>query len=47
MFLDVPEMFSDVFSWVVTLMDNHPLCAHFVELSLCSGESLAGPSILG
>ena len=24
-------------------MHNHPLCGHFVELSLCNGESLAGP----
>ena len=23
-------------------MHNHPLCAHFVELPLCSGEYLAG-----
>ena len=54
MFSDVfqcSQLFSYIFSWVVTLMDNHPLCdaynhplcAHFVELSLCSGESFAGP----
>ena len=24
-------------------MHNHLLCVHFVELSLCNGESLAGP----
>ena len=32
MILDVfrcPQLFSDVFSWVVTFMDNHPLCGHF------------------
>ena len=23
------RLFSDVFSWVVTFMDNHPLCRHF------------------
>ena len=23
------QLFSDVFSWVVTFMDNHPLCGHF------------------
>ena len=32
MILDVfqcSQLFSDVFSWVVTFMDNHPLCGHF------------------
>ena len=32
MVLDVfwcSQLFSDVFSWVVTLMHNHPLCRHF------------------
>ena len=23
------QLFSDVFSWVLTFMDNHPLCKHF------------------
>ena len=49
MILDVfpcSQLFSDDFRWVATFMDNHPLCAHFVELSLCSGESLAGPGCL-
>ena len=50
-------MFSAVFrcfSWVITFMDNHPSewcittpCAHFVELSLRSGESLAGTGCFG
>ena len=45
MILDVfrcSQLLSDVFSWVGTFMDSHPLCAHFVELPLCSGEYLAG-----
>ena len=32
MILDVcqcSQLFFDVFSWVVTFMDNHPLCGHF------------------
>ena len=32
MILDVfqcSQLFSDVFSWVVTFMDNHPLCGHY------------------
>ena len=32
MILDVfrcSQLFSDVFSWVVTFMDSHPLCGHF------------------
>ena len=32
MILDVfrySQVFSDVFSWVATFMDNHPLCRHF------------------
>ena len=47
MILDVfrcSQLLSDVFSWVVTFMHNQPLCGHFVELSLFSGESLAGPA---
>ena len=35
MILDVfrcSQLFSDVFSWIVTFMDNHPLCAYCVEL---------------
>ena len=45
MILDVfqcSQLFSDVFSWVGTFMDNHPMCAHFVELPLWSVEFLAG-----
>ena len=25
----LPNLFSDVFSWVLTCMHNHPLCGHF------------------
>ena len=35
MILDVfrcSQLFSDVFSWVVTFMDNHPLCRHFFSI---------------
>ena len=28
------QLFSDVFSWVVTFMDNHPLCRHFSQDAL-------------
>ena len=45
MILDVfqcSQLFYDVFSWVGTFMDNHPMCAYFVELPLWSVEFPAG-----